>query len=425
MTRQKLHLLLFLLLCSCIAFAQERTITGKITDETTKAPLAGATVSIRGSRKAVTTDAGGNFSLKAPAGPVTLVITSIGFATKELVASASSGDLAITLSTSSSQLGEVVVTALGINRTAKSLVYATQTVKVSELTGVRDPNNVLNSLQGKVANAVITQGSGGPGSGARIVLRGNRSISQSSNALIVVDGVPITNGTNSAAGSDFGSVQRSDGASNINPDDIESVNILRGASAAALYGSQAGNGVIVITTKKGAKDKVTVNVNSGIAFESAWALPKVQNTYGQGNNMIADSSIGDSWGPKMTGQAFTDYLGKSTTYSAQPNNVKDFFRTGTSVNNSINVSGGTEKAQTYLSYTNNLIQGIVSRNGLNRHTFNLRLTNQVGKRFSTDAKITSIKQDITNKPHTDDENAPVIDIYQIPRNVSLAEAQHN
>jgi TonB-dependent SusC/RagA subfamily outer membrane receptor len=158
----------------------------------------------------------------------------------------------------------------------------------------------LNQLQGKVANAVVTQGSGGPGSGARIILRGTRSIQGSNNALIVVDGVPLNNTTEGTGTSDFGSVQGSDGASNINPDDIESINVLRGASAAALYGSQAGNGVIVITTKKGTKDRISVTVNTGVGFESAWSLPKVQNQYGQGNGGVFTDTLtsGESWGRK-------------------------------------------------------------------------------------------------------------------------------
>lgn len=201
----------------------------------------------------------------------------------------------------------------------------------------------MNSLQGKVANAMITQGSGGVGSGARIVLRGNRSIQGSNNALIVVDGVPISNGTTRTAGSDFGSVQGSDGASNINPDDIESVTVLRGASAAALYGSQAGNGVIVITTKKGTKDKLSVFVNSGISSESPFSLPRVQNIYGQGNGGKFDRKSGESWGAKMTGQVDSNFLGNLAPYSAQPNNIKDFFRNGVSLNNSIGVSGGLKK----------------------------------------------------------------------------------
>jgi TonB-linked SusC/RagA family outer membrane protein len=417
-----LSLLITFLAISLFAIAQNLPVSGKITDANGKG-IPGINLIVRGTTRGTVTKADGSFSLDAPAN-ATLLVSGIGY-TEQEVAIDGRSIISISLSEKQSELNTVVVTALGITRQSKTLVYATQTVKVAELTDVRDPNNILNSLQGKVANAVVNQGSGGPGSGARIVLRGNRSIQGTNNALIVVDGVPIDNSTYSIPGSDFGAVQGSDGASNINPDDIESVTILRGASAAALYGSQAGNGVIVITTKKGSKDRMSVNVNSGLAFESAWGLPKVQNAYGQGNNgAFVDSLFGDSWGPRMTGQPWVDYLGKSTTYSPQPNNIKDFFRTGTSLNNSINASGGTEKAQTYLSYTNNNIQGIVPRNDLIRHTVTLRMTNQVSKRFSTDAKITYISQEIKNKPRTGEENAPTIDIYQIPRNVSTAEAKH-
>ncbi len=423
MIHQKLLLFVSMLLCCCIAFSQERTITGKVTDENNKGPVEGATVKVKGSNYAVSTNSQGLFSIKAPNGTVTLVISFVGFRTREITAGASSGELSVSLATDTKQLGEVVVTALGIQRQEKTLVYATQTVKPAELTGVRDANNVLNSLQGKVANALITQGSGGPGSGARIVLRGNRSIQQSNNALIVVDGVPINNSTYSMSGNDFGAVQGSDGASSLNPDDIESVTVLRGASAAALYGSQAGNGVIVITTKKGSKERVSVNVNSGATLENAFALPKMQNTYGQGINDTAYANKGTSWGAKMTGQSFTNYLGNQGTYSAQPNNIRDFFRTGSSLNNSISVSGGSEKAATYVSYTNNDVQGIIPRNSMMRHTVTLRQSNQFGKRFSTDAKITYLVEDIKNRPRTGEENAPVVDIYQIPRNVPLSDAK--
>jgi len=405
------------------AFSQQRTITGQILFEGTKAPVTGATITIKGSRKATTSTDDGKFSIAAPVGNVTLVVSYVGYENKDVLVNASSDNISITLNASSQRLNEVVVTALGIARQSKTLVYATQSVKTAEITGVRDPNNMLNSLTGKVANAVITQGSGGPGSGARIVLRGNRSIQGSNNALIVVDGVPIDNSTYSAAGSDFGSVQGSDGASNINPDDIASVTILRGASAAALYGSQAGNGVIVITTKKGSKDKMTVSVNSGAVFESPFALPKVQNAYGQGSGGNIDSAAGASWGAKMTGQTFTNFLGKSASYSAQPDNIKDFFNTGLSLNNSISVSGGSEKAQTYLSYTNKDVQGIIPRNTLLSHNIDLRISNQISKRFSTDAKVTYINEQIKNKPRTGEENAPVIDILSIPRNMPLSDAK--
>jgi TonB-linked SusC/RagA family outer membrane protein len=426
MIYQKLLLFVSTLLCCSMAFSQERTITGKITDEVTKGPVAGATVKVKGSRSAVSTNTEGFFSIKAPSGGVTLVISSIGYATKEIPAGASSGELSIMLGTDSKQLGEVVVTALGITRQTKSLVYATQSVKPSQLTEVRDPNNVLNSLQGKIANAVITQGSGGLGSGARIVLRGNKSVQGDNNALIVVDGVPLNNGTYSAAGNDFGSVQSSDGASNINPDDIESMTVLRGASAAALYGSQGGNGAIIITTKKGKKNETTVSVNSGVGIEKTFALPDFQNTYGQGlSGIISDSSQkGASWGPKMTGQSYIDYLYKANKMTAQPDNVKDFFRTGLSLNNSVSFATGGERAQTYLSYTNNYGTGIIRNNELNRHTFNWRITDQISKNLSVDAKITFVSQVVKGRPRTGEENSPVFDAYEMPRSMSTQDAKN-
>ncbi|HNP21515.1 MAG TPA: SusC/RagA family TonB-linked outer membrane protein [Panacibacter sp.] len=417
-----LYFIPFLFLC-LITQAQNRTVKGKVVAASNNAPLAGASITVKGKTTGALTANDGSFSLSVPTGPVVMVVSSIGYATLEKSVAADESEITITLAEAQGNLNEVVVTALGITRQAKTLVYATQTVKTSELTEVRDPNNVLNSLSGKVANAVVNQGSGGPGSGARIVLRGNRSIQGSNNALIVVDGVPIDNSTNGTASSDFGSVNGSDGASNINPDDIESVTVLRGASAAALYGSQAGNGVIVITTKKGKKDKLSVTLNSGVTSEKPFALPYFQNQYGQGNGGEMDVTSGESWGAKMTGQSITNYLGNPGTYSAQPDNVKDFFRTGTSINNSIGISGGSDKMQTYMSYTNNLIQGIVPENDLTRNTINLRITNQISSKFSTDAKITYINQHIQDKPRTGEENSPVSDIYQIPRNVPITDAQ--
>ncbi len=425
-----LVLLIFFSLSSGALFAQGRIITGKVSSAKDNSSLAGVSVSVKGTNRSAAADADGNFSIPAPAGRVVLVFSFVGFSSKEVTVGADDNTVAVSLTEDNRQLGEVVVTALGISRQKKTLVYAAQTVKPTELTEARDANNVINSLSGKVANAVITQGSGGPGSGARIVLRGNRSIQGSNNALIVVDGVPISNNTNGTAGSDFGSVNGSDGASSINPDDIESLTVLRGASAAALYGSQAGNGVIVITTKKGKKDRLSVTLNSGVAVESVFALPNFQNTYGQGNGGVLSGTSGESWGAKMTGQSFTNHLGQQSSYSAQSNNVKDFFRKGTSFNNSIGISGGNEKMQTYLSYTNNSIQGIIQKNDLIRHTVNLRITNQISSRFSTDGKVTYINQDIKNRPRTGEENSPVSNIYNLARNISTdvakqAEALNN
>lgn len=419
----KLFLVPLVLLCFT-ASAQTRTISGKVVSVRDNQPVSGASIQIKGNKPTGTaTGNDGSFSINAPGGRVTLVISSVGFVSVEKIVEANASSVTVELSGSQSELEGVVVTALGISRQAKTLVYATQTVKPKELTEVRDANNVINSLQGKIANAVINQGSGGPGSGARIVLRGNRSLQGNNNALIVVDGVPYSNNTNGAGTSDFGSVQGSDGASSINPDDIESVTVLRGASAAALYGSQAGNGVIIITTKKGSKDRLAVTLNSGVAVESAFALPRFQNQYGQGTGGVLDPTKGDSWGPKMTGQSYTNFLGETSSYSPQPDNIKDFFRDGTSLNNSLGITSGNDKMQTYLSYTNNYIQGIIPKNDLTRHTINFRITNQIGKRFSTDAKITYVNQDIKNRPRTGEENSPVSNIYNMARSISTSDAR--
>lgn len=418
---KKLLLLLnFLLLAAPWALGQDRAITGTVIDERA-APLSGVSVVVKGTSRGTTTDGNGAYQLRAKPGDV-LVLGFLGYVKQEITVAAQN-QINATLEPDSRQLNDVVVTALGIKRDAKALTYATQTIRSNQLNEVRD-GNVLNTLQGKIAGAYITQGSGGVGSGSRIVLRGNRSIQGTNNALIVVDGVPINNSTYSVPSSDFGAVAGSDGASNINPDDIETTTILRGASAAALYGSQAANGVILITTKKGKAGKVSVDINSGVSMDNPFILPSVQNQYGQGVGGKIDPAKGESWGAALTGQSFTNYLGNQATYSAQPNNIRDFFRSAVSLNNSIGISGGSDKSQTYLSYTNNALQGTVPGNDLSRHTVNLRLSNQISSKFSTDAKITYINQSIDNKPRTGEENAPVIDIYQIPRNVSLDDAKN-
>src|SRR6185437_14446055 len=193
MTRKTMLLLWFLLACSCMAFAQERTVSGTIIDDSTKLPIAAATVTVKGARKSISAGTDGSFTLSVPSGKFTLIISSIGFATKEIVAEANGTPLDIRLSAETKQMGEVVVTALGIARQSKTLVYAAQSVPTQQLTEVRPTDNFIASLNGKVANVIITQGSGGLGSGAQIILLGNRSIAEPSNALIVVDGVPFNN----------------------------------------------------------------------------------------------------------------------------------------------------------------------------------------------------------------------------------------
>ncbi len=415
-------LLLLMVACSLPSLAQQRVVSGKITDAATQQPMPGVNVVLKGTTSGTTTDSEGVYSLSVSGSEPVLIFSFIGFATQDAaVGGRTSIDVAMVEDAES--LGEVVVTAFGIERETKTLVYSTQLVKPETLIEVRDANNVLNSLQGKVANVVVSQGSGGPGSGARVVLRGNRFIQGTNNALIVVDGIPLLNPTFSAAANDFGSIQSSDGASNINSDDIESLSVISGSAASTLYGSQGANGVILISTKKAKKNGVSVVLNTGVTSETPFSLPKFQNSFGQGLGGVLNPSVGDSWGAALNGQSYTNYLGEQRNYTSQPDNVSDFFRTGISVNNSLGVSVGSEKVQTYFSYARNQVQGIIPRNDLDRHNFNVRMSSQVSDRLSIDAKVNYIFQDINNKPRTGEENAPVIDIYQIPRNVSLDDAK--
>ncbi len=400
------NLLIWLLTLAGVAilstqtYAQDRQVSGKVSDEN-GAGLPGVNVLLKGTTKGTNTGAEGDFTISMPA-TGTLVFSSVGFINKEVAVSASTSNVTISMEPDVKSLGEVVVTALGIERSAKSLTYATQKIDGKQLTDVRDANFV-NTLSGKVAGIVVTQGASGPGSATRVVLRGNRSISGNNNALFVVDGVPVDNTVQGQVGNDFGGTNGSDGASNINPDDIESMNVLKGAAASALYGSRAANGVIMITTKKGKAGAVTANINSGVVIENPFLLPKFQNTYGQGAGGATSTSYG-SWGPA------------ATTF---PDNVKDFFRTGVSTNNSFGVSAGSEKVQTYTSYAYNDVQGIIPNNSLARHTFNMRISTQLTKRFSTDAKITYVNQDIKNKPKSGEESGLVMNVYKVPRSVDL------
>ena len=401
------HLLCCLLLITAATnplWAQTRQIGGTLRDEQGQA-MPGANVVIKGTTRGTTTDAVGEFRLAVPNGSTTLTISSVGYLSKDVPVASGQSQINVTLAADARQLQEVTITtALGIDRNAKTLTYSAQRVEGRQLTDVRDAN-FTNTLNGKVAGLVVTGGAGGPGSATRVLLRGNRSIQGNNNALFVVDGVPIDNSNGGQVGNDFGGYNGSDGASNINPDDIASISVLKGAAGAALYGSRAANGVVMVTTKRGKTGKIDVSVNSGVAMESPMLLPKFQNDYGQGNGGTAADKASGSWGAKG-----------GTTY---PNNVRDFFRSAYSANNSIGITGGSEKIQTYLSYTNNYNQGIVPRNDLMRHTLNLRINNQIGTRLTTDAKITFVNQTIQNKIKVGEESGVVMNAYKVPRSVDL------
>lgn len=330
---------------------QVQTIKGRVVDENGE-PIIGAVVRIKGSTsKYGMTDDDGNFTIDAKPGDE-LQISYMGYQTVNVKAAQ---DMAITMKPSDNALDEVVVTALGIKKSAKSLSYNVQEVKSEELMKVQDANFV-NSLNGKIAGVQFSQSSAGVGSATRVVMRGVKSINGNSNVLYVVDGIPMNNvGGSQPADMYSGSGSTGDSAADINPDDIASISVLSGPSAAALYGSDAANGVILITTKKGQNNRLDVTYNGSFQFSSPFVTHQFQNTYGT-------SSPGsfDSWGSKL-----------ATPSEYNPN---DFFQTGTNYTNSVSVSSGNERNQTYLSLAATDAEGLIHNNCFDRYNATIRNT---------------------------------------------------
>lgn len=315
--------------------------------------LEGATVSIKGTTISTTTDANGRFTINAEPGQ-SLLVSYIGYeSAEEAVRGRTTIEIVLQLATN--EIEQVVVTALGITRRSKALTYNVQEIKGDEVNRVKDANFV-NSLNGKIAGATINSSSAGTGSSSRVVLRGVKSINGNNNALYVIDGIPMPNNIRGQAEDIFsGAGQTGDFVSNINPEDIASISVLSGPSAAALYGSAAANGVIIITTKKGQKDRTEISVGNSTTFSSPLLLPKFQHTYGQ-------SEIGSyySWGDKLV---------TPSTYRPE-----DFFQTGTNSTTSVTFSTGTEKSQTYISLGNVSAKGIIPNNDFGRSNFTARNT---------------------------------------------------
>jgi TonB-linked SusC/RagA family outer membrane protein len=318
-------------LFSGFLFAQN-SVSGTVTDQE-GVPLPGATIVVLETNDGATTDFDGNYSISAAEG-LTIEISFVGYESQKIVVNADA-DYNVTL-VEGNALDEIVVTALGIKRAEKTLTYASQTVKSEDLVQARDIS-FANSLTGRAAGIEITKSSSGAGGSTRIVLRGNKSLSGDSQPLIVVDGVPIVNNRSSQPGT-WGGSDGGDGLSQINPDDIESINILKGANASILYGSQGANGVILITTKSGEEGKTKVTINSGVTFESVIKLPELQYTYGA-------SGLQNSW--------------DSTPGNYDDSFVENFFQTGANYVNSVSVSGGGKRTKAYFSYYNTTSTGIM------------------------------------------------------------------
>ncbi|MGN7812054.1 SusC/RagA family TonB-linked outer membrane protein [Flavobacterium sp. 22076] len=425
MIKDVLKLLLVICLFGFQSMQAQTTVKGTITDAQSGIPIPGANVVVKGTKTSTSSDFDGKYTITVPNQSAVLVFSYVGSASKE-VAVGTQTTINAALGAATQQLGEVVVTALGIKREKKAITYSAQNVAVGELSEARSLN-VANSLSGKVAGLNFSTTSNGVGSSSRITLRGNRSLNGNNQPLYVVDGVPISNGTTTGNPDiDTGGTTQPDGISNINPEDIASMTVLKGPSAAALYGSRASNGVIVITTKSGKAGKTSVSLSSNFMASSAYNLMNLQNEYGQGTNGNYVSNSSSSWGAPLDGRQVSawqlvrnpNYTGPATqSYSPQPNNVIDFYKTGYNLANTLTVTAGNEKAQGYFSYTNTRAEGIVGGNAMDRHNLNLRLTSKISDKLSLDVKTNYIVQDIDNLLRTGEESIGT-SAYLLPRSIA-------
>ena len=423
-------LLLFFSLALSLASMAQRTVSGKVITPDNKA-LPGATVVVKGSKTSAITNENGEFIIAADDKDL-LIISNVGYGIREVKATESG---AVTLEPEARDLGEVVVTALGIKKEKKKLGYALQEVKGEDLTVARE-TNVVNQLAGKVAGVTVVGSPSGIGGSARVSIRGERSVDINKNQpLYVVDGVPISNSITGGSGRGNLEVDFGNGASFINPDDIESMSVLKGPAAAALYGSRAANGVILIKTKSGKRSKgIGVEINSNLSFESPLKLPEYQKVYGQGNGSGGDfefvnggggglaDGTDEGWGPAFNGQSYPQFnsprtlngqqipftggdlnapagsIITPTLWEADKDNLKNFLETGHTLTNSVALVGGNKEGDFRLGYTNLDQKGIVPNTDLQRHTVSLSGGYNLTDKLSVRTFISYIKSESDNRP---------------------------
>ncbi|WP_181305149.1 SusC/RagA family TonB-linked outer membrane protein [Rufibacter sp. XAAS-G3-1] len=384
----KKTLLLFLVLLSSLsmAFAQQREITGKVTASDDGTALPGVSVVVKGTTNGTSTDASGNFSIRVADNAAVLVLSYLGYVPRE-VPVLNQSTLNLSLTPDNQQLGEVVVTALGISREKRALGYATQEVKAEDISRSRQPN-VLNALQGQVAGAQISSTGGAPGQGTSIRIRGVNSIDagRSNEPLFVIDGVLMDNST-STFGDDASLRGMSNRAADINPDDIASINILKGGAATALYGLRGANGVVVITTKKGQEGSFRVNFTSSFGVENVNKFPEVQRTYTQGYMGVYDpNSFWPAWGPTVAEAREIDPTHPEELY----NNLENGYQTGKQYRNSLSFSGGTEKV-TFLSSLSYLDhEGVLPFTDYKNFSARLNTEVKISEKFRTGANFNFI-----------------------------------
>ena len=418
-----------MLLLSIGTFAQQRTVTGTVTSSANDLPLPGVNVIVQGAATGTITNTEGWFSLDISAGDVSLQFSFIGY-TSQVVEVGTSTVVDVSMKLSLTAIDEVVVTSLGIKREKRRITYSAQNVETDNIVQARELN-VANSLQGKVAGLDVIKSSSGVGSASRVVLRGNRFITGNNQPLYIVDGVPVQNFSWGTPNIEYGGLQGGDGISNINPDDIASITVLKGPNATALYGARANNGAIVLTTRRGSAGKgIGVEFNTNLSMDKALILTRFQDVYGQGNGGTYLQNSEEEWGPKMEGQMVDhwspdpNFAGPAQYAYSPHNNFEDFFQTGYNIANTLALTAGNEKLRTLFSYTKTISQGIVEHNKLRRNNFNLRIDGDLTKRFSFDTKLTYFNQRVDNRLATGGTpNNPMRAIYRQPSNISLEQAR--
>ncbi|GAA0528745.1 SusC/RagA family TonB-linked outer membrane protein [Chitinophaga japonensis] len=389
--KKSLLLWLFMALGVVQALAQTRTITGKITDAKDGAPLPGVTISIKGTNTGTLTGPDGNFRLEAGQDAQALVVSFIGYETQE-VSLGNRTNFSLQLKTDTKSLQEIVVTAQGIVRDKRSLGYATQNVTGDELSQKSEPN-VLNALAGKVAGVNIVGSSGAPGASTNIFIRGITSFTGNNQPLIVVDGIIFSNDLDATENTLFGS-QPANRLADISPESIESINILKGPAAAALYGSRASNGAIVITTKRGQQltGKTEVTFTSSVNFQQVSGWPKLQNQYGQGINNDFINTTTSSWGPAFgTLDSVTTSWGERVPYRAYPDNVKDFFKTGHIIQNGLQLASGTADNNISLSVSSMFQNGVIPSTKFDRNSIQLAGNKKLENGITFNASINYVR----------------------------------
>ncbi len=405
-------------------FAQQKNITGKVTDANGQ-PVVGATVSATGTQAATQTNSEGVFSISVPNSAQRLAVTSVGFASQNVSINGKSS-ISVKLTASASQLSEVVVTALGVERNKKSLQFSATTVGGENFTQARE-NNAANALAGRVAGVNVSKVASGPGGSSRVVIRGAKTLGSTLNQpLYVVDGVPIDNSNLGQAGK-WGGSDQGDAMNSLNPDDIASMTVLKGASAAALYGSRAANGVILITTKKGAGRKgIGIELNSNYVLESIQNLTDFQTTHGNGGYVRADTTRPASlqnqitktpktlsehwnngwgyngWGPKFDGSPTLQFDSIMRPYSYIGDNWKRFYKTGTALTNTVSLTGGSETQSFRLSLSDLRSKGVFPNSGFDRTNVSLSTNSKFGKRLSVNSKVLYSNEKTKNRPRLSD-----------------------